>query len=161
MKICKECLIEKELTEFYKHPQGVQWTLPRCKECIKKWRKSERELEMSRERDRERYKNNPKRRAYIFEQAKRKRNDPEYKHKRYAQWVINNFFRKNPYKKPSECIVCKSVDNIEMHHTDYERPNIIIPLCSRCHSKEHSWRWLVNKDMEIDIYNFKYKTLWN
>ena len=50
-KICKECLIEKDLYEFYKHPQWVLWTLPRCKECIKTWRKTERERKMARVND--------------------------------------------------------------------------------------------------------------
>lgn len=54
---CKECNEFKELnnTNWYKHNKWFMWVLWRCKECIKKWRKTDNELKMSRVRDRDRY----------------------------------------------------------------------------------------------------------
>lgn len=36
MKVCKSCLEEKELTEFYKHPTGKNGFSPTCKTCKNK-----------------------------------------------------------------------------------------------------------------------------
>lgn len=91
MKQCKECLQEKELDEFYNHPQTKDKKLPRCKECIKAGRRTEKEREMARIRDKartktEKYKVKQKR---YFEKFKKE--NPE---KRKAQHKVSNFWRR-------------------------------------------------------------------
>lgn len=50
---CKECGEFKEVNieNWYRHSEGFLWVLWRCKECIKKWRKTEYERWMARERE--------------------------------------------------------------------------------------------------------------
>jgi len=38
-KICTECSVEKEISEFYKVPRGKFGVMGKCKECIKKYQK--------------------------------------------------------------------------------------------------------------------------
>jgi hypothetical protein len=60
--ICKECMKEKWI-DFYKHPLTKSWFMWRCIDCVLEWRKTEKELSLSRVRDSKRYKN-PKRNLY-------------------------------------------------------------------------------------------------
>lgn len=61
---CTECLVEKQMWEFYKHPLTKDWIMHRCKVCVLNGRRTEHELGMSRVRDEYRYYNNQKRRDY-------------------------------------------------------------------------------------------------
>ena len=90
---CKECCIDKELSGYYRHPQWRLWVLSRCKDCIKKWRKSEREKEMARIRDKDRYYNNQKRRKYCFDRSSKWAKDNPVKRK--AQSSVNNYYKKH------------------------------------------------------------------
>ena len=53
-----------------------------------------------------------------------------------------------------KCMSCnKYSDYLEIHHVDYENPNLIIPLCKRCHGIQHSKK---AKDIRIiDLYNYE------
>lgn len=93
MKQCKECLQEKELDEFYNHPATKDKKLPRCKECIKAGRRTEKEREMARIRDRERTKTEKFKIKQKRYSEKFKREQPE---KRKAQVRVSNYLR---YKK--------------------------------------------------------------
>ena len=37
------------------------------------------------------------------------------------------------------CVVCSSVDNIDRHHPDYNKPDNIVFLCRTHHHELHSW----------------------
>ena len=145
-KICKECLIEKDLSEFYKHPQWVLWTLPRCKECIKAWRKTERERKMARVKDSKRSKT-IKRKKYAKEHhEKRIINNPE---KKYAQYLVQKYFRFKKNLRPNKCCNCMKIWRIELHHEDYTKQNEVIPLCPLCHRQYHSWIIDIVKDIIV------------
>ena len=141
-KKCKECLIEKTLDQFYVHPLWVMWVLPRCKECIKSWRKSDRELKMSRIRDRDRYVNNAKRREYIFKSSIERRIRKWYAK---VHWDTDNRIKRK-YGRPNKCSVCYgeidwvNILRIVFHHPDYTKPYIWIFCCDVCHSKIHLWK---------------------
>lgn len=142
-KICKECGIEKELTEFYKHPQWVLWTLPRCKECIKKWRRSEREREMARVIDKKRVR--PK--DYQYKRTLKYRIISKEKYEAHKK--VWNYLRKNKDKYDFKCVICWKQDRIEKHHEDYNKPNEIIPFCSLHHKRRHCWDFEVKKERII------------
>lgn len=38
----------------------------------------------------------------------------------------------------NECKICNAKGCVEIHHIDYDYPNLIIPLCFLCHKKQHS-----------------------
>lgn len=38
----------------------------------------------------------------------------------------------------TKCLCCRQEDTIEIHHVDYENPYLIIPLCFKCHKRQHS-----------------------
>ena len=81
---CKECLIEKDLSMFYKHPLTKDWISHRCKECMLKWRKTDHELSMARERDKKRYLENPRRRLYsVYRWMYSRCYDPSNSHYRW------------------------------------------------------------------------------
>lgn len=145
---CKECEETKDLSEFYSHPLWVNWVLSRCKECIKKWRRSERERKMARVNDNKRAKN-PERKKYSISKTRsyRMKNPEKYK----AHRLVTNFFKKNPEKKIKICTNCWWEWQIELHHEDYNKPYCVIPLCSLCHKWYHKWSIEINKQTEIEL----------
>jgi len=133
-QICKECWEEKELTEFYSHPQWKNWVLWRCKECIKKGRKSSRERELARKWEKD---NRIRPKWYWTTMCKkfRQENPEKYNAHKLVQNYLRRNFDVNPY------IICKNCWTewkLHMHHIDYNKPNIVIPLCPLCHSNVHN-----------------------
>lgn len=89
MLICKQCWIEKQFDQYYKHPLTKSWYQWRCKECILSWRKTSHELSMARQRDRNRYKT-PKRKLYtIFCDMKSRCYNPLNSHYKWywLKWI--------------------------------------------------------------------------
>lgn len=62
MKICIICKEHKQLSEYYKHPDTTDWYLTKCKECQKRNSRETR----SKEKDKARYKRNPKKRLQVI-----------------------------------------------------------------------------------------------
>ncbi len=137
-KICKECFIDKLLSEYYAHPQWVLWTLPRCKECILKWRRSERERAMAKPIN--------KKRSKKLDRMEYRKNGlikyrKKYPEKYKAQRMVAKFLNKNPSYKQTRCSVTwLEWWIIHMHHYDYSKPNMVIPCNPQTHSDFHTWR---------------------
>ena len=135
--MCKECKEYKDTAiDFYKHNQWFLWVLWRCKECIKRWRKTEHELNMARKRDRDRYYNNEKRRKFIFTSALNRRKVKWY-------WTIHSrtdYKIKELWIRPKFCPICNNGGRIIAHHEDYEKRNEIVFCCQICHDKIHKWK---------------------
>ncbi len=148
---CKECWEFKELSfdNWYKHSKWFMWVLWRCKECIKTWRKTEYERYMARIIDNNRYYNNPKRRDYIMETAKRR---VEIKWYWRIHWITNNKISKLKCK-PKICSVCwLEHKRIVAHHPDYSKRYEIVFCCPICHSKIHKWE--IKKLNVINLFTF-------
>lgn len=90
-KKCKECDEKKSITDFYSHPQTKDGTINRCKECVKKGRRSERERIMARAKDILRAKT-PKRIAQNKKLSERFRKQNPLKWK--AECIVNNYIKK-------------------------------------------------------------------
>lgn len=135
---CKECLQFKSLwwDERYKHNEWYMWVLWRCKDCIRRWRKTDHELSMARKRDIYRYNNNPKRREQVFSWSKRRRKEKWY-------WRIHlacSRIIKSLWIRPKLCSVCWNENKrIEAHHYNYMLPFNVIFCCKVCHSKLDRW----------------------
>ena len=65
--------------------------------------------------------------------------------------LVNNYYKRNKEEKPKQCSYCESINNIELHHEDYNKPNEVIPLCSMCHSHHHNWTIIINLNHIIII----------
>lgn len=144
---CKECLVEKDYSDYYKHPLTSDWILHRCKECIKKWRKSDKERQMSRILDNKRSKEK-KRKEHLTSNTKKFREKFPEKYKAHS--FVSSFLKKNKWFKIKECSICLSEWYIHYHHFDYSKPNQIVPCCPLCHSAIH--KWTINyKDSNIVI----------
>ena len=146
MKQCKKCLIEKDFSDFYTHPQTSDWYLWSCKECIKSERSSPHWRSMARVQDKKRL-SDPKRKEYNNKSCRSFRlNNPE---KYKAQSMIWHLKRnkRNKHLLTDTCIVCWKIGMIHYHHFDYTKPNEVIPCCAMCHSKFHH-----DKLIPIDEY---------
>jgi hypothetical protein len=144
--VCRECGVEKLFQEYYSHPLTKDWISHRCKDCVKKWRKTEHELSMSRVRDTQRYYNNPLRRLYVL-----KYHEELKKRKGYGpiQQRSSKYIRKH-WLRPKLCSVCWSDRKIIFHHIDYTNAFLWIFCCDRCHSKIHHNK-IEYKDFIIDL----------
>lgn len=147
---CKECGEFKELIidNWYPHNQWFMWFLWRCKDCIRKWRKTERERVMSRKRDTDRYHNNPERRAYIFESSTRRRKIKWYS----SIHLKTDRHIKKLWCRPYICPFCwKFHERIIAHHPDYSKRYEVVFCCPSCHSKIHNWDIEINESMIKNI----------
>lgn len=146
---CKECIQLKDLSEYYKHPEWKNWVLWRCKECIKSWRKWDREREMARERDNKYYatKTETRERIRLHSIDWRERNPL----KRKAHILVCNYLKKPNSIKPTECSNCGSEKRIHLHHEDYSKPKETIPLCQRCHLWYHAGHIEIDKTKTFNI----------
>lgn len=70
--------------------------------------------------------------------------DPINKKKSNARSKISDHIRRGLIKKETNCSLCKSTNNIEKHHPDYNKPLEVIWLCRDCHVELH-------KDLKRDV----------
>lgn len=152
-KHCFKCLCLKPIDDFYRHPQMADGRLGKCKECAKADVIQNRlvKVEYYQEFDRDRFQNDPKRRAYQLAQSKAwAKANPEKADKLSKQWQsrnpekrqchndLNNAVRDGVVLKPTACSSCGITDvKIHGHHPDYTQPLAVIWLCAPCHSRQH------------------------
>ena len=134
MKECFKCNKQKELSEFYKHPQMGDGYLNKCKECTK------RDVSENYRDNREHYAEyersrfqRPERKAQVLEyQRNRRRLYPE---KNKAHYLTSNAVRDGRLIK-QPCEICGE-SKVEAHHDDYSRPLDVRWLCRRHHLEHH------------------------
>lgn len=131
MKKCFRCGQEKELAEFYRHPQMADGYLGKCKECTKcdVRENYEKRREYYLEYDRRRYKENPGRREGIKGSQK-----CHPKHEWARKTLRNAIARGKMHKKP--CEVCGE-SKVDAHHSDYSKPLQVHWLCRKHHMEYH------------------------
>ena len=149
MKVCRECKVEKPLTEFYPHSQMLDGHLNKCKSCvkdrIKKHREANHERLLAYDKQRSDLPHRVQaRREYAKTEAGRtakKRAMAAY-NKRYpmkyaAHLIFGNAVRDGKVARSDKCSVCGSTNKIEGHHDDYTKPLEVRWLCEPCHKEWH------------------------
>ena len=149
MKLCRECNVQKSLSEFYKHAAMGDGHLNKCIPCVKSRVGKHREanLEAIREYDKKRA-NEPHRvqarKDYQQTEAGKlsKKRAMDAYHKRYpmayaAHFVTRNAVRDGKLIPETFCSVCNSTEKIEAHHDDYTKPLDVRWLCDKCHRAWH------------------------
>ena len=139
IKQCFKCGENKDISEFYPHPEMRDGHLGKCKECTKRDVAKHRaeNLEGIREYDRKRGKL-PKRIAQSTKQTQQFRREYPERYKSYNQ--VNRAVRDGRIEKPTTCSVCGGSRRIEGHHPDYSKPLEVEWLCSACHKANHFHR---------------------
>ena len=133
-KSCFVCGSIKPLSDFYTHKFTSDGHLGKCKECTKAQAiERRRTSDASREYDRKRHHENPKRRRHVREQSTTwGRKNPE---KRRAHLAVRRAIQKGILVR-SACEVCGETKNVHGHHRDYARKLDVQWLCAKCHARE-------------------------
>jgi ribosomal protein S27AE len=149
MKVCRECNIEKPLSEFYKHSRMADGHLNKCTTCVIERVGKHREANLEKILAYDKFRSSKPHRvqarkdyAQTEEGKKAKRKGSKTYHDRYplrkaAHIVVGNAVRDKRLKKESECSVCSSTVKIEGHHDDYTKPLDVRWLCEKCHKQWH------------------------
>lgn len=157
MKVCRECRVEKPLSDFYKHAAMGDGHLNKCKPCVKSRVNKHREVNLETIREYDKRRSNKPHRVKArkdYQQteagklAKKKAMDAYNKRypMAYATHVIaGNAIRDGKLIPASSCSICGSVEKIEGHHDDYTKPLDVRWLCEQCHKAWHK----INKPIYI------------
>jgi hypothetical protein len=149
MKVCRECNVDKPLSEFYKHEKMGDGYLNKCKSCVKSRVKKHRNenLEKAREYDKKRsmlpHRVQARKEYQETERGKealrraRKNYRKKYPLAYAAHIVTRNAIRDGKLKPRKTCVSCKKNGEIHAHHDDYTRPLSVRWLCIKCHVKWH------------------------
>ena len=135
LKTCFKCGEEKPLNKFYRHPMMGDGRLNKCKICTKKDAKRNRRkrIDYYREYDRQRYRDNPERKAQTLARYQEKAaNSPAM---RRASYLVSNAIRDGRLKR-MPCEVCGEPKS-EAHHPDYLKPFDVMWLCRAHHIQWH------------------------
>lgn len=147
IKLCKKCLRELPISEFYKHHRGG--ACGSCKECVKESARRNRaeKIEYYRQYDKDRAKNKNriastkryresdlgKSTAQAGNARYRKNHKDRYDaHKRVTAAILSG-----KLVRPDFCTICGSRGKIEAHHDDYTKPLSVTWMCERCHKDRH------------------------
>lgn len=137
MKQCFKCGAYKELDDFYKHRQMADGHLNKCKQCTKN------DASQNRAENHEYYLVYDRIRYDVQGFRGNKRSIEEQRHYK-RDWSKKNKQKRNAHNKVKRaiekgiltkqpCGICGSIDGVEAHHEDYNKPLDVKWLCSYHH----------------------------
>lgn len=144
---CKRCLVEQEITEFYKHRKMASGHLSFCKTCViarvADYRNKNLETIQAYDRVRslrlerkERGRFNKRTKYNGMRDHKEMR--AKYPDRYAARTQLGNAVRDGRVAKPDTCDRCKNVGVVlHGHHEDYSKPLTVDWLCVDCHGARH------------------------
>jgi len=129
-KICRACLEEKCIGDFYKHKEMADGHLNICKDCTKDRVTKHRDANIERIRA---YDRGRPRRSHTT-----KKYTERHPKKRAVHCRVSNAIRDGRMAKVNKCECCgKSDCRVVAHHDDYEQPFEVSWLCTVCHCAWH------------------------
>jgi len=146
MKTCKQCGLDKPMTEYYKHKEMADGHLNKCKSCVRSrvLAYSEKNADYIKEYDKKRASLPHRvqaRKAYAKTEngklaIKKARNNylNNFPLRRAAHIITNNALRDGRLLK-HPCLICGGES--EAHHPDYSRPLDVVWLCDFHHKQAH------------------------
>jgi len=149
MKTCFKCHKEKELTEFYKHPQMKDGRVNKCKECncndvqLNRLDKLEQYTIYEKERNIQPHRRKARRDYQKTDAGKiahsnaNKTYQENYPNRKQASTIARNAIRDGKLTRGTSCVKCESTNKIEGHHCDYTKPLDLMWLCEPCHKQWH------------------------
>lgn len=128
MKRCFKCLIDKPLSEFYRHRQMADGHLSKCKRCTKADALAHRNknIDRIREYDRERAK-------LPHRIASATRITREWRKEHRDRQRAHNAAARASLTAPKCCEGCGNERPLEKHHPDYAKPLLVVWFCKPCH----------------------------
>lgn len=144
--VCKKCLVEQDVSEFYKHRAMKSGHLSFCKTCVIARVADHRQANIERIRAYGRMRglspehkarvraNSPKYNALRDQKAERAKYPVHYA----ARNALANAIRDGKITKPDACERCARAGLVlHGHHEDYSRPLEVNWLCVDCHGARH------------------------
>lgn len=142
-------MLEKPLSEFYRHPKTADGHLNKCKECtkndVREHRADNLEAVQAYDRLRDNLPHRVKaRKEYqktdAFNKSKTKalkKYKEKYPERDYAHNAVNNAVRDGRLLPWPACAVPECNCKPEAHHPDYGRPLDVVWLCDAHHKEVH------------------------
>jgi hypothetical protein len=146
MAVCKKCLIDKPVVDFYPAGKNKQTHDSSCKECRKLAVRSNYRKNIKHYKDYDLKRNQDKKRQehYLLSSKAARLKYPI----RYAaRTMVGNALRDNRLFKPNVCEQCKHEKPLDAHHCDYSKPLDVMWLCRQCHNDWHKVNETLNGDM--------------
>jgi len=149
MKTCRECGVEKQLDNFYKHFAMADGHLNKCIDCVKsriskhrdqnleKIRQYDKHRSMLPHRVQARKEYGKTEKGKIAKTKALKNYYEKYPLKRASHVITNNAIRDGKLVRQENCSECNSIEKIEAHHDDYTKPLDVRWLCNKCHRNWH------------------------
>ena len=154
-KTCSKCIVEKDLSEFYKDRSRKDGLYSRCKKChneaVKRYSQTDKGKESNRKghckyrqtevgKETERKSSQAYSRTEKGREVSRKADRKRYQfspEKLKARIAVNHTIRDGKITRPSICEYCFEKGLIDGHHEDYSKPLDVDWLCKKCHKELH------------------------
>lgn len=133
-KVCKKCNKEKDLNEFYAHPETADKHEQLCKQCRKTYAKEYAHTDAGKASERKRNQK-PARKLHLSNNSKAWRiANPE---KALCHSRLWHAIARGKIVRPDHCSRCGKEGRIHAHHKDYGKPFEVEWLCVECHGTEN------------------------
>lgn len=147
--ICNNCKQRKPLTEFTCHYENNKPVYRICKICINRNNREHYKKDSTKKlANIEKYRKSHPGISRKYGQSLRKRKGQKYRIACNAAIKL-----KRQGLKPTHCCFCNATGYIALHHPTYDAPELMQPLCRRCHTRVHVLERERKEEEEMAYFN--------